>query len=118
MSWMNEVGALLQQYQGASPTTPPHTTQADFSSVAQAAPPSAVAGGLAAAFRSPHTPSFPEMIAQLFGQSNATQQAGILGHLLQAAGPAASSGGLLGSLSGLLSHNQSAVSPEQAQQVG
>lgn len=41
--------------------------------MAQAAPPSAVASGLAAPFRSPQTPSFGQMAAQLFGQSTATQ---------------------------------------------
>jgi hypothetical protein len=117
MNWMNEVGALLQQYQGASPTAPPQSTQTDFAHVSQSAPSSAVAGGLAAAFRSPHTPSFAEMIAQLFGQSDPNQRAGILNHLLGAAGPMATSGGLFGGLSQLLSGNQTSVSPEQAQQV-
>lgn len=117
MNWINDMGDLLQRYQGASQTAPPQTTQADFANVAQAAPPSAVAGGLAAAFRSPQTPSFGEMVAQLFGQSNANQQAGILNHLIPAAGAAGLSGGLLGELSGLLGGKQATVTPQQAQSV-
>jgi hypothetical protein len=117
MNWMTGVGDLLQRYQSASPTTPPQTTQADFANVAQAAPASTVAGGLAAAFRSQQTPSFGEMVSQLFSQSNANQQAGILNHLISAAGPAGLSGGLLGELSGLLGGKQATVTPQQAQSV-
>ena len=43
MSWINQVGDLLQRYKGASAATPPPDATADFSKVAQQAPPSAIA---------------------------------------------------------------------------
>jgi hypothetical protein len=113
MGWMNEVGDLLRRYQGASGAAPPASAQTDFDKVARSAPPSTLASALAAAFRSGNTPDFPQLIGQLFEQSNGNQRAGILQHLLAAAGPAAASGGLTGALSSALS----SVTPEQAQQV-
>jgi hypothetical protein len=107
VSWMDQLNDVLQQYRGNPPPASPQAVESHFDSVARAAPPATVAQGLSAAFRSTTTPPFPQMIAQLFGQSNGTQKAGILGHLLQAAGPAAISSVPQGS----------AVSPEQAQRV-
>ena len=83
--------------------------------MAQNAPPSNLAGGLANAFRSNQTPPFPQMLSTMFSNSNGEQRAGILNHLLGAAGPSAGAG-LLGSLGGLLGGG-SQVTPEQAQQV-
>jgi hypothetical protein len=117
MSWMDGVNDVLQKYRGAPVAAPPQKVSADFDSVAQAAPPETLAGGLAAAFRSPTTPDFPQMIAQLFGQSNGAQQAGILNHLMQSAGAAGLSGGALAGLSQLLPSQGSSVTPQQAQQV-
>jgi hypothetical protein len=51
----------------------------------------------------------------MFSNSNGEQRAGILNHLLGAAGPGVG-GGILGSLGGLLGGG-SQVTPEQAQQV-
>ena len=96
MSWLNEIGTLLQQYKGASASSPPPSATEDFAKIADRAPSSALSDGLSAAFRSQSTPSFGEMIAQLFAQSDGAQRSGILDHLLAAAGPAAS--GVLGSL--------------------
>ncbi len=117
MSWMNQVGDLLKQYTGASTSAPPPTAAADFAKVAEQAPASAMSSGLAEAFRSDSTPAFGEMISHLFGQSDSTQRAGILNHLIAAAGPGALSGGLLGSLAGSLSGARPTVTPEQAQQI-
>jgi hypothetical protein len=117
MSWMNEVSDLLQRYKGASATTPSPDTAADFSKVADQAPPSAISTGLAEAFRSDSTPPFGQMLSGLFGQSDATQRAGILNHLIAAAGPAALSGGLLGSLTSSSPGAPPTVTPELAQQV-
>jgi hypothetical protein len=117
MSWTDELGQLLKQYEGASPNAPPASVHSDFSNVAQSAPPSSLASALGAAFRSPQTGSFGEMVAQLFNQSDPSQRAGILGHLLQAAGPGALSGGVLSGLGGLLGNQGGAVTPQQAQQV-
>lgn len=73
-----------------------------------------LANGLTAAFQSDQTPPFSQMIGQLFANSNGQQRAGILSHLMNAAGPSAT-GGLLSELGGSANTNQ--VTPEQAQQV-
>ncbi len=98
MSWIDEVGSLLGQYKGASASAPPPNADADFAKVATQAPSSAISSGLAEAFRSESTPEFGDMISQLFAQSDNTQRAGILNHLLAAAAPATGSGGALGGL--------------------
>jgi hypothetical protein len=118
MSWIDEVRTLLGQYKGASPSAPPPDAAADFAKIATQAPPSAMSGGLAEAFRSKSTPEFGEMISHLFAQSDNTQRAGILNHLLAALGPAAASGGVLGTLTaGLSGNNRPEVTADQAQQV-
>lgn len=116
MSWLNEIGTLLEQYQGASATSAPASAADDFTKVADHAPASALSDGLAAAFHSQSTPSFGEMIAQLFAQSDGAQRSGILNHLIAAAGPAASPIGLPASLNPLGGAG-AAVTPEQAQQL-
>lgn len=115
MSLIDEFGALLGKYKSASASAPPPGVDADFAKVAEKTPTSAISSGLAEAFRSKSTPEFGDMISQLFAQSDSTQRAGILNHLLAAAGPALGSGGALAGLSGLLSG--STVAPEQAQKV-
>jgi hypothetical protein len=116
MSWMNEIGTLLQQYKGASASSPPPSAADDFAKVADRAPASALSSGLSAAFRSQSTPSFGEMIAQLFAQSDGAQRSGILEHLIAAAGPAAASAGIPGSQNPLGAAGPS-VPQEQAQQL-
>lgn len=83
--------------------------------MAQNAPQSNLASGLADAFRSNQTPPFPQMLGSMFSNSNGEQRAGILNHLLGAVGPSAGAG-MLGSLGGLLGGGSS-ITPEQAQQV-
>ncbi|MBC7435121.1 MAG: hypothetical protein H7332_03525 [Bdellovibrionales bacterium] len=61
----------------------PTDTQADFDEVARQVPSSALAGGLADAFRSDKTPDFGQMAASLFGGSNGQQQAGLLSQLIK-----------------------------------
>ena len=117
MSWIDEAAGLLQKYSGASPSSPPPDAATDFNKVAEKAPTTEMAGGLAEAFRSGSTPPFAEMISQLFAQSDGAQRAGILNHLLAAAGPAANSAGVLGSLQAMLQGARSTLTPEQAQQV-
>jgi len=113
MSWLNDIGTLLQRYKGASASSPPPGATEDFAKVADRAPSSALSDGLAAAFRSQSTPSFGEMIAQLFAQSDGAQRSGILNHLLAAAGPAAS--GALGNLN--IGGAAAGATPAQAQQL-
>jgi hypothetical protein len=116
MSWINEVGTLLQQYRGASAASAPPTAAADFTKVADHAPASALSDGLSAAFRSQSTPSFGEMIAQLFAQSDGAQRSGILNHLIAAAGPVASSLGLSGGVNAA-GGSRAETAPEQAPQL-
>jgi hypothetical protein len=121
MNWMNQISGILDQYSGAGAATAPSGVHDDFDRFAQAAPQSAVADGLAAAFRSNDTPPFPQMLGQLFGQSNGQQRAGILNTLISAIGPTVLSqivarrGGA--GLAGLLGGGQQQVSPEAAQQI-
>jgi hypothetical protein len=113
----------------------------DYDQVAQEAPPGVLSEGVAEAFRSDRTPPFPNMLGQLFGQSDPNARAGILNQLLAVAGPAlmsrlfgsgggpgggmgSNSGGLAGMLGGLFNGWGGAdqadpphVTPEQASQV-
>jgi len=127
MDWMNQLGAVLQQYNGAGAA--PATVQDDFDQVTQGAPQSALSDGIAAAFRSDQTPDFGQMAGQLFANSSGQQRAGILNTLIKAAGPMilsqilsrranSSGGGGLSSLIDLLGGGQQTqVTPEQAEQI-
>jgi hypothetical protein len=120
MSWMDQIGGLLQQYVGANAQQAPPDVHDDFSQVAQAAPPEELGQGIAAAFGSDQTPPFGQMVSHLFSQSNGNQQAGLLNTLIGAAGPGlvsqVLSNGGLSNLAGLL-QGGGGVTPEQAQQV-
>lgn len=107
---------VLQQYAGASVSNPPADAQQDFQKVAQQVPREHLAAGLTEAFRSNQTPAFPEMLSNLFSQSNRQQRAGILNQLLGAVGPSAMGGGLAGTLSNLLKGG-TALTTQQAEQV-
>jgi len=114
----------------------PDGDENDFDQVAQQAPPAVMSQGVAEAFRSDRTPPFPNMLGQMFGQSDPNTRAGILNHLIAAAGPAILSGvlsrgggagmgggglgSLLGGLFGAGGFGQTSVpqiTPEQASQV-
>ena len=88
MDWIQELGGVLQRYQADSASNPPDSVHQDFDQVARSAPPTAIADGLTAAFRSDQTPPFGEMLGQLFGNSQASQRADILNSLLRTVGPA------------------------------
>jgi hypothetical protein len=111
MDWGNAIGHILDRYAGAGGGTAsaPADVHSDFDQVAQTAPHGVMADGLANAFRSSQTPSFPEMVAGLFRNSNAEQRAGLLNRLLGAAGP--------GALAGILGSGNRQVTPEQADSV-
>lgn len=133
MDWMNQIGGLLQQYAGGNANQTPDTVHDDYDQAAQAAPQSALADGIAAAFHSNQTPPFAQMAAQIFGNASGEQKAGLLNTLIAAAGPAVVSqvlsgggGGGLGQLLGGLGGGQQSgasqdetpqVTPEQAAQV-
>lgn len=118
MGWANALSGILERYSGAGGGTAaaPENVHQDFQQAAQAAPQEVVAKGIAHAFQSDQTPSFPEQVAHLFGHSDPNQRAGLLNRLLQSAGPEifAAIPGLSG-LQGLL--GEGAVSPQQASQV-
>ena len=104
----------LQSYAGADPSAPPPKTQEDFAKISQSVPQQHLASGLAQAFQSNQTPPFPQMLGNLFSQSNGEQRAGILNQLLGAGGESLGAG--LPQLAGVLGGSRQ-VTPEQAQQV-
>jgi hypothetical protein len=129
-----DLGKILDRYAGQDDQDGDND---DFDQVAQQAPPTAVSQSVAEAFRSDRTPPFPNMLGQMFGQSDPNTRAGILNQLMAAAGPAILSGlfsrgggmgsgmgggigGLLGGLLGGGGFSQSdtpQITPEQASQV-
>ena len=71
---------VLSQYQN-SPNRPPPEVMRDFQVVADEAEPEDIGVGLEEAFRSEQTPPFEQMVAQLFGNSNPHQRAGLLNEI-------------------------------------
>ena len=116
---MNTINDIIQKYSGQAGGTAaaPANPHEDFQRVAEAAPKDVLASGIAEAFRSEQTPAFPQMLANMFGQSNPNQQAGVLNQLLSALGPAAAS--IIPGLSGpnVTPQQASQVTPEQVQQM-
>lgn len=125
-----DLGNLLQQFTGA--TASPAQAEQHFDQVAQAAPQAQLSQGLSQAFRSDQTPPFPQMAAQLFGNSDPNQRAGMLNQILSSIGPGVLSslaggalGGGLGSLFGGGNAGQQQttdgrppqITPEQASQM-
>lgn len=107
-----DLGNLLSQYLGGGNQD---RAADDFDRVAQSAPRATVAEGVANALRSDQTPPFPQVVSQLFGQSDANGRAGMLNQLLGSMNPAQLSsvaGGVFGKLFG-----GGKVTPEQASQV-
>ena len=99
MDWTQAIGGILQKYSGQSgadfleggaaagfPDKPIHdSTDAatdDFRQVASAAPRETLAGGIAQAFRSSQTPSFPDMVAGLFTHADPAHRGALLQRLL------------------------------------
>ena len=114
---ISDLMGILKQYRDASPGAPPANVGGDYSQVAQSAPKSHLASGLAEAFRSTETPPFSQMLSTLFNNSNGQQRAGILNQLLGSVGPGLLASGGLSGLAGLLRGGQANVTPEQANQV-
>ena len=88
-----------------------------FNQVAQNAPPDVLAKGLSEAFKSDQTPDIGSMVSQLFGQSNGTQQAGMLNQLLGTLGPGVMAGLAGGALGNIMKPGQSQITPSQASQL-
>jgi hypothetical protein len=89
MSWTDKVSSLLKQYttSGGAVAQPAPDVHAHFDEVAQAAPTSAIAEGLTAAFNSDKTPAFRQMLSTLFNNSTGDQKAGMVNHLLSSVSP-------------------------------
>jgi hypothetical protein len=122
MSWIDEIGSLVQQYAAGQPQgAPPGQVEQHYDQVAQTAPCSTIAGGLADAFRSGEAGGFGQIASQLFGNSAGGQQANLLNTLLATAGPglagALSSGNLPGLSSILGGGAPRQLTPEEASQV-
>jgi hypothetical protein len=124
MSWLNAIGDLAERYAAKSNQGSSESTHEDFQQVVQAAPRDVVRHGIANMFRSDQTPPFPEMVSNLFSQSNQNQKTGLLNQLLSVEPDALSRIPGLGSsagLSGPTGNNTqmlaSQLSPEQVQQI-
>jgi len=117
VSWLDALSGIAQRYsgQGGGTSSAPENPHQDYDEVARHAPPEEVAGGLSQAFRSDRTPAFPEMVSNLFRNSDPNQRAGLLNRLLAGIGPGALAG-LPGGLAGLLG-GRGEVTPQQANQI-
>ena len=119
-----DLASLLSQFTGSATTA---DTVDHFDKVAQSAPPELLSQGLSTMFHSDQTPPFGQMAAQLFGQANPTQRAGMLNQILGGMGPgvlaslvSGAQGGGLGAILRQLTQGGSApvpVTPDQASQV-
>lgn len=88
-----------------------------FDRVAEQASTDELGSGPADAMRSDQTPPFGAMVGQLFGQSNASQQAGLLNQIVSTLGPTLMSGVAGGVLGRILGSGHGPVTSEQASQV-
>ena len=104
----NPIETLLQQItgQGSAPMAPEARDQ--FQQIAQSASPDELSQGLSDAFKSDQTPPFAQMVAQLFGQADNQQKAGMVSALLGALG---------GGTNPALSQAGIDATPEQAPQL-
>ena len=117
MGILDSLNDVLKNYSGGQAQNAGNAAE-HYDQVAQAAPTSVIAEGLAAAFRSDQTPAFGNLVSSLFSQSSGEQKAGILNHLLASAGPqvlAQLGGG--GALAQLLQAGAQQITPDQAQAV-
>jgi hypothetical protein len=121
MSWTDKVGSLLRQYTSGGAAAAAQTApdvHSHFDEVAQAAPTSAIAEGLTAAFNSDKTPAFGQMLSTLFNNSTGDQKAGLVNHLLSSVSPGILAQVMSGAgLAGLVGAGTPHLTPEQAQQI-
>jgi hypothetical protein len=119
MSWTDKLGGLLKQYtSGGAVAQPAPDVHAHFDQVAQAAPASAIAEGLTAAFNSDKTPAFGQMLSTLFNNSTGDQKAGMINKLLSSVNPSTLTQVLSGAgLAGLMGEGNAQLTPDQAQKL-
>lgn len=111
---------ILQRYTNTTTISDPNIAHEHFDEVSAAAPPEILGQGVGDAFRADDTPSFGEMVGQMFGQSNPQQQAGVLNQLLGSIGPgvlSALAGGILGRMSAPSNAGGPRLTPQQASQL-
>lgn len=114
-----DLGNILQQYLGGAANNQA-TAADDFDQIANSAPQSTLGQGVSEALRSDQTPPFPQMVGQLFGNSDPNQRAGMLNQLISSVGPgllASLAGGGLGNLFGGNQSSAPQITPEQAAQM-
>ena len=99
---------ILKQYADR-----PTDTHADFDEVARGVPPEVLGSGIAQAFRSDKTPPFADMLGSLFGGSNGSQRAGMLGELIRSVAPGVLSG-LAGGVLGRFAQGAAGSAPAAA----
>ncbi|HTI40091.1 MAG TPA: hypothetical protein VL484_21190 [Vicinamibacterales bacterium] len=85
MGLLDDVKGLINQY--AAGDTPAGDATAHFDQMAQSVDPSAVAQGIAAAFRSNDTPPFGQLVSNLFANGNADQKMAMINTLLSSISP-------------------------------
>ena len=116
LSSMGGLGDLLQKI--SSGNAAPHE---QFDQVAQAAPQSSLAAGIASALGSGGTGQFAQMATQLFANGNGDQKSTMINSLLATAGPALlaqlGGSGAGGGLASLLGGGGTSVTPEQAANI-
>ena len=119
MSWTDKLGNLLHQYtSGGAAAQPAPDVHAHFDQLAQSAPTSVIAEGLAAAFKSDKTPAFGQMVSTMFTNSNGDQKVGMLNQLLSSVNPATLTQVLSGAgLAGLVGGGNTQLTPDQAQKI-
>src|SRR5215472_16120939 len=119
MTWTDQIGNLLKQYtSGGAAAAPAPDVHAHYDQVAAAAPISALAEGLSAAFKSDQTPAFGQMLSTLFNNSSGEQKAGSINQIMSSVPPGTLTSLLSGAgLASILGHGATQVTPEQAQQI-
>ncbi len=88
-----------------------------FDQVVAHAPANELGRGVAEAFRSDKTPDMGQMVGQLFGNSNGSQQAGMLNQILATLGPAAASAIAGGVLGRMMAPSAAQATPSAATQI-
>lgn len=78
---------VLQQLACVGNGPVPAAAKDEFHAVASAVAQTSLSRALVAAFDSPQTPSFGEMVAQMFSHANPEQKAGIVNRLLSGCAP-------------------------------
>jgi hypothetical protein len=112
------VSAVLQKYTSIGEVHSVQKVEHDFEQVAKQAPKDELTHGLSEAFRSDQTPSFGQMVGEVFGQGNPEQRAGMLNLLLEGVGAkvlnSANSRSLLAGMVQQHVIGRASVTPEQA----